>query len=1079
MSAERPSTVRLSVNIESPADLSASAASYFPTSQSIEFVRGLASAALNGGGAHALLGPYGVGKSSLAAFALNELSYPTSSFEPAARSHLFGSDESPVAEVLSEGGLAPMPIVGAPEPLSTRVALALKTLASDDTVLRGVPALDTYATLDPREASGDQALLMLTEAARTIRQQGRAGALLIIDEFGRHLEHMLSAPGDGDLHLLQNIAEATGRADSPISLVIIQHLGLEHYGSMLHGQRRYEWDKVRGRFLETVLNHTEADAAHIVASVLNTLGVEKVERPALRFPKSAPPVLKDPHFLTAAYECRPLHPMTVVLLSRLAQVLGQNDRTMVGWLASELDSGFRAMRTKARKNGWLYPFLLYEHFFRDALWAPPNPAFAKRFAAIHMAHERMDDDLSVDARLLFKTLALLSFCAGRGLRADRSSALACLPRSFQFDRAIAELTNRSLVLYRHYRGEYVVWEGSDYDVTGHIDEQLPLLSLDVAAEMNQRCRVPVLAHGHLIRTGNRRTASILWLNDGVEPQEAGGEPRILIRLADRAPTVVDTNDVVGAAASQAIEPHLRESTAIRRLLEHDAVLQEDAIATRELKSRREFHEGRIASVCQELLESDLGWRVGESRFSTMQEALSHAMDEVFSRAFTLHNDLVNRDRVSASVAFALRKLIDRLYGSLGEENIGIEKFPAERIIHESMLKGTGLYSRTGDGAWQLRLDGEGLTPGMAACIGEARRLFADRRQPAASSVHDVADHLARPPYGIKQTPAVLLCILILLDDQDAHELYEDGQFLPHWGPDTLIRVLRAPKRFIIAAAAASPVDREFLWQYKKALGAGGATTTAVTPVALARDVLRRHARLSPYAQRTQTISDQAQAFRRALEVATSPGDMLFRKIPEAFGYASLPVQAAVREGFFRSLHAVWRELEEADEALMVRLEGAVLDTLGYAELCRARLLCQEFAKSLLADGGLHHGYEDFLSRICDDEITDHRGWLAKVADDGIGIATPMASWSDAHASQGEFLLRRNFAALKQARNLLAECTVERDASPFAIFWPNPDVALRDAALEVSRQIEALADSLPPKDRRAVIVSLAENSRSTK
>ena len=1072
--------MRLSVNIESPADLSASAASYFPTPQSIEFVSGLASAALDGGHAHALLGPYGVGKSSLAAFALNELSYKTSAFEPAARSRLFGSHGSPVADVLNAGGLAPMPVVGAPEPLAARVTLALKTLARHDSALKRLPALSPCMTLDPRKVTGDQALHMLTDAARAIRQEGKVGALLVIDEFGRHLEHMLSSPGEGDLHLLQDIAEATGRADSPISLVIVQHLGLEHYGSMLHGSRRCEWDKVRGRFRETVLNHTETDAAHIVAKVLDVLGVEQVvRRPTLQFPKSAPRILKDSHFLTAAGECRPLHPMTVILLSRLAKVLGQNDRTMVGWLTSDLDSGFKAMRMKARKSGWLYPFLLYEHFFRDALWAPPNPAFAKRFAAIHMAHERMNDDLSVDARRLFKTLALLSFCSGHGIRADRSSALACLPKRFPFDRAIAELKSRSLVLHRHYRGEYVVWEGSDYDITRHIEAELPLLSLDVAAEMNQRCRVPVLAHRHLIRTGNRRTAPILWLNDGDVPPESDGGPRILLWLADRAPAVVDTNDVVGTVTSKAIEPHLRESAAIRHLLDNDAALQEDAIAVRELKSRRAFHEERVASACQELLESDLAWHVGEKRLTTMQEALSFAMDTVFCRAFELHNELVNRDRASAPVAFALRKLIGQLYGCLGQENLGIEKFPAERIIHESLLKGTGLYLPAGDGAWELRLDDASLPTGLAACIVEVRRLFADGRQRTAPSVHDLADHLAKPPYGVKQTPAVLLCILLLLHDKDAHELYEDGQFLPHWGPDTLIRALRAPKRFAIAAAAASPVGREFLRQYKKALGAGSGTATDVTPVALARDVLRRHARLSMYAQRTQTVSERAQAFRRALEVATSPGDMLFRRIPEALAYPSFPDKAAAKKSFLKDLRAVWREIEDADKALMLRLEDVVLDVLDCAGLAQARLLCQDFAKSLLADGGLHHGYESFLSRICDDQTADHRDWLASVVDDGIGIATPMASWTDAHASQGEFLLRRNFVALRQTHALLDECKVEQDASPFAVFWPNPDFCLPEAARGVAQQIVSLADNLPPKYRSAVIVNLAERDRGTK
>lgn len=1067
--------MRLSVNIESPADLSASAASYYPTSQSIEFVRGLASAALDGGGAHALLGPYGVGKSSLAAFALNELSYPTSFFEPTARPHLFGADKSPVAEVLSAGGLVPMPVVGAPESLASRVVLALQSLANNDSALKGAPALDSCTALDPRKATADQALFMLVDAARAIRKQGKAGALLIIDEFGRHLEHMLSTSSDGDLHLLQNIAEATGRADSPISLVIIQHLGLEHYGSMLRGSMRYEWDKVRGRFVETVLNHTETDAARIVSRVLRVLEVARSDRrPPLRFPKSAPHILRDRHFLAAAQECLPLHPMTVALLSRLAKVIGQNDRTMVGWLTSNMDSGFQALRERTR-GGWLYPASLYEHFFRDALWAPPNPAFAKRFAAIHTAHERMGDDLSIDARLLFKTLALLSFCAGRGIGSDRPSALACLPKGFPFDRSMEELTSRSLVLYRHYRNEYVVWEGSDYDVSGRIDAGLSRLSLEVAEEMNRRSPPPVLAHGHLIRTGNRRTAPVLWLNDGDTPPEADGKPRILVWLVGRPHNVALVNDVVGVSDACAIEPHLRESAAIRRLLDEDAELQEDIVATKEMESRLAFHEERIASVYQDVLESDLNWHVGKNRYASMQEALSNAMDVAYPKAFKLHNELINRDRVSSPVAFALRKLISQLYVGPDQENLGIDKFPAERIICESMLKQTGLYTCANNDKWQLRLEGSALVPGLPDCIAEARRLFVNGQHPAVPSVEGVAAHLAAPPYGVKRAPALLLCILILLDDKDVHELYEDGQFLPHWGPDTLLRMVKAPQRFTIVASTASPVGPKLMQEYKKALVADDCMAVDITPVFLAREVLRRHAHLSPYAQRTQTVSHRAQALRRAIKISTSPGDMLFRKIPLAFGYPSLPTRVNVRKRYLKILGAAWRDLEGADQALLARLESAALDSLGCTTIRRARLRCRDFAKSLLDDGDLHHGYENFLSHILDDTIAESRIWLASLVDNGLGISIPLKSWSDDHASQGEFLLRRNLLALQQTGDLLKECKVQRDASPFVVFWPNPNIVLGKATRGVAEQMTSLADSLSSKERAAVIMDLAKES----
>ena len=1068
--------MRLAVNIENPADLSASVDWFHPTSQSIAFVTNVATAALEGGGAHALLGAFGVGKSSLAAFTLNELSCPTTSFEPKSRRHLFGAGRSSVAKVHKAGGLVPLPVVGASEPLASRVFVALRALANDSRLAEGTD-LSSYRNLDSRDATGEQAMHMLIDAARAFRRRGRAGTILVIDEFGRHLEHMLAATADSDLHLLQSIAEATGRADVPLSLLIIQHFGLEHYGAMFRGARRKEWEKVRGRFSETVLNNTEIDAAHITAKIIDTIGFTRGKREPLPRPeRCAPRILRDPEFRAAAKACYPLHPMTVVVLSRLARLLGQNDRTIVGWLTSNMDSGFLNMQRR-QSDIWIYPDALYEHFFGDSLLVLSNPAFAKRYAAVQSAYERIDDNLSYDARVLFRTLGLLGFCSGRGINSGKASALACLPKGFPFERCINELTDRSLILYRRYRSEYVVWEGSDYDVTRRIDEEISASPLNVALEMNRQSRRTVLAHRHAIRTGNRRTAPVVWLNGEDKPPDSDGRPRVLIWMGNCTSRYTLPKDVVGVVStSNAIAPHLHESAVIRQLLDGDGALQEDAVAMRELESLLAFHEEKITSLSQELLDSNLDWRVGETRFATMQEALSAAMDSTYPLAFVLHNDLVNQDRASGQVMFALRKLIGLLYAQPERENLGIEKFPAERIIYESLLKRKGLHTPNADGAWQLRINsGRSVPSDLAACVVAIRQRFAEAA-PSTNSVEEIVGHLALPPYGVKRVPALLLCILTLLDLPDAHELYEGGEFLPRWGPDTLLRLLKTPKRFTIIAASASSVPSTFMRSYMEVLSPSSAPAKSLAPVALAREALRRHARLSIYAQRTTTVSPAAHAFRRALEVARSPSDMLFARVPDALGYPSLPTRSAERTRFLDALHTVWAELESADRALMVRLEQAAQDTLGCGSLDAVHACCRQLASQIALDGNLHHGYEKFLSCILDDTTSDSSSWIGYLAENGLGISTPVKSWTDEHASQGEFILRRSLMALQRVSSLLSERTVQEDATPFVVFWPNPSISLGARARLTAEEMVALANKLPSDERMLVIADVAQHSR---
>ena len=1067
--------MRLAVNIEHVADLVASADSYHPTPQAIEFVRRLAFAALEGGGAHALQGPYGAGKSSLAAFALNELSQATATFKPRARLQLFEVHDEAVSRVHERGGLVPIPIVGASEPLALRLGMAIKAFA------RGVPArqrsaaLKSCVSLKPEEARSGQVLDLLIGLARAMRGRGRAGTLLVVDEFGRHLEHMLASESESDFHLLQNIAEATGRPDAPMSLVIIQHFGLEHYGAKFYGTKRAEWEKVRGRFRETVLSNSETDAAHIAGKALASLGVAGDGQ--WRFEgngQEIPRVLKDAEFLAAAQKCQPLHPMTVALLSRLARLLGQQDRTIVGWLTSDMDTGFKAFRAKAGK-GWMYPEVLFHHFFGDSLLVPSNPALAKRFAAIQAAHRRIPDSLGENARALFRTLAMLSFCGGRGLNADRNGALACHESRFPFDECIAQLTSLSLVVYRRYRNEYVVWEGSDYDVAGRVDDLVATMSLDLAAEMNRRLARSVLAHGHLVRTGNRRGAQVNWHNANEPPtpsRDVERAPRVLVWIGEGTAQAMVDDEVVGTVQIHALEPHIRESAAIRRLLDEDSELQDDIVARKELQTRLNFHEARILLLAQNVLDSDQQWRVGGREYSRMQPAISAAMDAAYPRAFELHNELVNRDRVSGQITLALRKLFERLHEASEEENLGIEKFPAERVIYESVLKRTGLHRPTSTGAWALDLESGELPCGLRRCIEEIRGLSVGGGQPP--TVEAIVRHMAARPFGMKRTPAILVCVLILLWDRDRHELYEDRQFLPDWGPQTLLRLLKAPSRFAIATAMKEPMSKRFMREYGKALTGYDSSDRMVVIV---RRLLQRHARLSIYARRTEALSTAAKRFRRGLETAKSPADMLLRAIPDAFAYGSLPTRGQEERDFLAGVRRVWVELDAVDAGLLARLEQVAVDALGAGNMEDARAVCRELARRVLAESQMHHGFDQFLKRVVDESVADDGSWFARVVDEGLGIPTPMKSWSDGHASQAEFLLRRNLLAMQQAGRLLTDLQIQEDARPFAVFWPNPADGKTGSDLEaLCQRLSALIKELPKSERVSAIVSLAREYR---
>ena len=71
--------------------------------------------------------------------------------------------------------------------------------------------------------------------------------LLVIDEYGKNVEYLVDDTRDGDLFIVQELAEeAAGLSRTPLSVITMQHLSLEDYLAASPTAQLREWGKVRG-----------------------------------------------------------------------------------------------------------------------------------------------------------------------------------------------------------------------------------------------------------------------------------------------------------------------------------------------------------------------------------------------------------------------------------------------------------------------------------------------------------------------------------------------------------------------------------------------------------------------------------------------------------------------------------------------------------------------------------------------------------------------------------------------------------------------------------------------------------------
>ena len=106
--------------------------------------------------------------------------------------------------------------------------------------------LETTVNDTPLQAS--EITNLFESATCTIKKKGGHGLLLIIDELGKFLEYAAQAPAQGDVFVLQTLAEfATRSEQTPLLFLTILHQAFEQYANKFAKSQQEEWAKVQGR----------------------------------------------------------------------------------------------------------------------------------------------------------------------------------------------------------------------------------------------------------------------------------------------------------------------------------------------------------------------------------------------------------------------------------------------------------------------------------------------------------------------------------------------------------------------------------------------------------------------------------------------------------------------------------------------------------------------------------------------------------------------------------------------------------------------------------------------------------------
>ncbi|MBL25304.1 MAG: hypothetical protein CMM48_15580 [Rhodospirillaceae bacterium] len=880
-----------------------------PTSKSGRFVSSLLQ---DGGSALFVVAPYGSGKSITAGYVghlVENLSSSESMLE-AVEERIAGVDDTLHGVVRdrrmgdSRGLFVPM--YGHAQSTPSGLKEGLLTAMRRCKMGRQAKSLERIET-----ETAQDVFELVSACSAKLDAAGYDRLVIVWDEFGRHLQGLISEGRPEELDVLQVLAEVVSRpASIPVSLGLLMHRSLLGYASGLPSGVRREWAKIEGRF-ETLQYVDDSSEMHeLVGSLVSESrsvidNGQNFQELAARahevglFADSEEDRLAEA--LSAAY---PLEPATLFLLPRVAARVAQNERTLFSFLqATALEEPVR-------------PSALYDYFrgdFRSDAGAggTQKPWLETESALQKVPHESTEGEALKSAFLL-----------GLGLGGERARtthaqlAFALSPgQEAQASEAIGHLIDRKLLVHRKHSDQVVVWHGTDLDLRGRLDDEKRResgdfqLALFLGSELPPPVWRPVEYNAqHGIRryltseyvTVDRLQAIIteLGMLGGLEPGCDGRVLYVLPRSRDEelealsiAETITDPRMFVAVASEVAA---LREAALdLRCLLRMNAdqeLIGSDPLVQAELDHLSDdARTGLQPMVDRVLLPQAAGstWfhkgePIGVKTVPQLRRIMSETMRDVFPSTPEISSEMVVRRTPSSVVVNARKKVELGLLERYGQEHLGIEGNFADKAVFQCVFHRTGLYLQDGT-RWRLAEPSEIELPGLQAVWENTRLFFVEPGK--NKSLRRFIDQLRAPPFGVREGLIPLFLAAGFKAFPRAIVIRHKGAFVEDLLPSVIEDACKNPDDYALDVLALGARQEKYLRGLLKLFsGENGARKAPEEDLmrSCADALVEWHHRLPEAAPKSRYLSEPARKFARHL-ISLDPARLFLEELPPLVG----------------------------------------------------------------------------------------------------------------------------------------------------------------------------------------------------
>lgn len=886
------------------------------------------------------------------------------------------------------------------------------------------------------ESNKNQQESILSEIFNKYHSLGKGNKILfiLIDEFGKFLEYASKHNPEKELYFIQQLAEFCNNPKHNIVLITTVHQNIESYAYGLSKNQQQEWTKVKGRFREITFNEPVEQLLFLASEYVSENFENKTSKAVidecLKLTVETKAFNFNSDFLSEiASKLYPLDILAANVLTLALQKYGQNERSLFSFLESSDHTGlakFNKLENPFYNLSNVYDYLNFNFYsFLTSRYNPDFSAWSSIRSSIEEVERVFETDIH-DYIKTVKTIGLLNTFSASGAVLDLSFLISYLQLACGVENAkkiIKDLETKSIIRYRNYSNQFVLFEGTDLDIEFALNEAGNKISevVDVTSLLKKHIEFnPVFAKQYSYTYGTPRyleyVISDTPINE-VPEEEIDGFVNLVFNDKINEGFVKKKSESQEEAI---IYCYFKNSTEIKNLLfeieKSERVLKEnedDRVAKRELEiilqSQITLLKNQITK--KGLFTENVTWFFKGKKKTIKNETdfkklISQVCSEVYDATPIFKNELVNKHKISPSIYTAKNRYFSALTNDWDKENLGFEdsKFPPEKTIYLSLLKENGISPIRENSTDVISIKKDS----SFKKLWNASEDFLESAKSEQLKVSELYDLLSKRPFKLKQGLIDFWVPTFLFLKRDDFAIFNEDSYIPQLSEENLALIAKLPEKYSIKTFDIEGVKLDIFNSYRTFLNIStDKKFNNESFIETIKPFIVFYKQLPEYSKNTKRISPTAIKIREAITKSKDPEETFFDAFPNALGVSLTTLQQdkSKLQSYTTNLQDAVRELRTAYDGLIKRFEDFLCDEF-VGHTCSFDEYKTHFQKrfSKLKKHMLLSNQRTFVQRI-DSALDDRKAWLNSIVQSVVGKT--LEDFSD----KDEIMLYEKFKAM--------------------------------------------------------------------